>query len=71
MSSSHGLGVLRLNRKGSIMQAINVYLGTKDTGTKTLKEILLSINDSKTQGRSPNSHKEKQLKSCSIYCKSS
>lgn len=35
------------------MQTRNVYLGTEDTGTKTLKEILLSKNDSETLGQKP------------------
>lgn len=30
-----------------------MYLGTEDTGTKTLKEILLPQNDSETLGQKP------------------
>lgn len=35
------------------MQTRNVYLGTEDTGTKILKEILLSKNDGETLGQKP------------------
>lgn len=40
-------------RKKRKMQIRNVCLGTEDTGTKTLKEILLSKNDSETLGQKP------------------
>lgn len=35
------------------MQTKNVYLGTEETGMKTLKEILSSRNDGETLGQKP------------------